>query len=217
MLKALKRVFNSKPEVSVKEMKFERPARAPLSPITLVSADCPYCGVEIDPPPTRGRKCPHCAEVICTYTNQETRKKVLLTEKGVEHLERQQWHEGWQRLNAEVVEAYKTGDWGGAEIAHFNQAVMLFDKGRDHRQSAHLSRQDRLRGYQTSSQIYSDKVMVQSNGCCDECASKEGLTLTIAAALMRNPIPHDDCQSLRDKNEFGGWCRCEYDQVLGAD
>ena len=223
-MKFLRRLFRPKSKavdnVEVRitsSMTFEEPTRgAPLPPITLISADCPYCGVQIDPPPTRRKKCPHCAETIYTYTNQEARKKTLLTTRSVERLERQHWDEEWHRLNAEVVEAYTTGDWDSAQIAHLNQAAVLFDRGRDHRQSARLSRQDELRGFQTLSHTYSDKVMVESNGCCDVCASKDGLIITIAEALKRNPIPHDDCQSMRDKNEFDGWCRCHYTNIIGT-
>ena len=212
MLKTLKRFFiGSGPGIPTDEPS----SRVPLPPIILVSADCPYCGMEIDPPPTRRRQCPHCAEVIYTHTNQETRKKTLLTAMDAERLERQQWDEKWQRLSAEIVEAYRTGDWHRAELAHFNQAEMLFDRGRDHRQSVRLSMLDRLRRYQTLAHIHSDEVVVRSNDCCDVCTSNEALTLTIAEALKQMPIPHDDCQSLREVNGFGGWCRCDYEQVFG--
>lgn len=41
---------------------------------------CPYCGVVIDPPPARSRKCPDCRERIVVRTRRSDGAKVLLTE-----------------------------------------------------------------------------------------------------------------------------------------
>ena len=41
---------------------------------------CPYCGVVLDPVPTRSRKCPDCDEKIVLRTDSPTKKKLLLTE-----------------------------------------------------------------------------------------------------------------------------------------
>ena len=57
------------------------PKHEPLPPIVLDNAACPYCGVVQDPPPTRRKKCQDCKETIYTWTDQESRRKYLLTQQ----------------------------------------------------------------------------------------------------------------------------------------
>ena len=51
---------------------------------------CPYCGVEVEPPPQRQRRCPHCAETFKVRTWPWTDEKILITESQVELVE-QAW------------------------------------------------------------------------------------------------------------------------------
>ncbi len=43
-------------------------------------AACPYCGVILDPPPQRNRKCPSCGEKIIVRTRRSDGAKLCLTE-----------------------------------------------------------------------------------------------------------------------------------------
>jgi hypothetical protein len=49
-----------------------------------LSAQCPYCGHDIIPVPTRRKKCPNCDMGIIVRTHYETKMKLLLTEAQVD-------------------------------------------------------------------------------------------------------------------------------------
>ena len=55
----------------------QQPRRAPRQ---IAAVACPYCGVILDPPPQRNRKCPACKESIIVRTRRADGAKVLLTE-----------------------------------------------------------------------------------------------------------------------------------------
>ncbi len=59
-------------------------------PIVLVDPACPYCGVVQDPSPKQREKCRDCGQVIYTYTDQEERKRYLLTAEQAEREAREQ-------------------------------------------------------------------------------------------------------------------------------
>jgi hypothetical protein len=54
----------------------QQPRRAPRQ---IAAVACPYCGVILDPPPQRNRKCPACKESIIVRTRRADGAKVLLT------------------------------------------------------------------------------------------------------------------------------------------
>ncbi len=47
------------------------------------TANCPHCGHEITPVPTRKKKCPNCDKDMVVRTHYKTKKKILLTEAQV--------------------------------------------------------------------------------------------------------------------------------------
>ena len=191
----------------------------PLPPITLDNPACPYCGVIQDPPPKRRKKCRDCGERIHTWTDYETRVKYLLTAKQDEQRKRRERDERWAELNRQTLKAYRTGDFHSAQMAHFEKALILFDRGANHHQSAEAARKDELLYYQRS-EDYRDMgvrdvvISTCAEASCAVCAPLEGQRFSIKDALRLMPIPHKDCKTLADQNQHGGWCRCSYEPVL---
>ncbi len=66
MMRFLQRILGTKDE---------KGARAPET-----VAACPHCGVIVDPPPQRNRKCPECGEKIIVRTRRSDGAKLYLTE-----------------------------------------------------------------------------------------------------------------------------------------
>ena len=150
MLKRIGKLFGSKPStgVTVEEKSLgsavvksgeheisivltypDFPDPKPLPPIVLDAPACPYCGVIQEPPPTRRKKCRDCKETIFTWTNRETRRKYLVTQKECNQIRRNEWDAQWKALNLQVAEGSKSGDLQMIKVAHFSQALMLFEKG----------------------------------------------------------------------------------------
>ena len=245
MLRWLKQIFRGKPQVHerasappITDKKPQPFRRGSLPPITLDSPVCPYCGVIQNPPPSRRRKCRDCGEVIHARTDRKNRRKYLLTaEQAVqrdeeeaerkaaeqaeaERLRRKEWDAQWKALNLQVIEASRAGDWHAIQMAHFQQALMLFDRGRDHRDLARASRKAELQQYKERYKemgVRRVKIMTTGSASCARCAPLEGQSFTIEEALDQMPIPHDDCQTWRGENPYGGWCRCLYQPVIRWD
>ena len=139
MLQRLKRMFEPKPpkvtieehglgDVTVRaggdELRVTLPnpdwsnvKAPPRPPITLVSPTCPYCGVIQDPPPQRRKKCRDCGETIHTWTDQETREKVLLTASQHKLKQQDEWDAQWSELNSRVLDGSRSGDWHAIKMA----------------------------------------------------------------------------------------------------
>ena len=127
MLARLRRLFRYSPEA--------KPASRP--PVTLVSTDCPYCGLSLSPPPDRQGECPGCGKTIRTWLDLETREKHLLTQTQHARLRRlrkaagrsgssnpmprQDWtHE--EQL-AVLYLKFTCKDWGHPKIAALSKAI----------------------------------------------------------------------------------------------
>lgn len=236
MLNKIKRLFEGgRPAVSVEEKgpgqiviragqeelsvslpypDFAQTKAVPRSPITLVSPECPYCGVIQDPPPTRRKKCRDCKETIYTWTDQETRKKELLTSAQHAGREREAWDARWRALNTQVVEGSRSGDWHTVKMAHFQQALMVFNRGRDHQRLAAESRKSELRHYGTLFPAARVTVSTAGEAACSECQPLEGKAYGVDEALRLMPIPHTSCRTWADRNQHGGWCRCSYNPII---
>ena len=190
----------------------------PRPPITLHNAACPYCGVVQEPPPTRRKKCAECAEVIFPKTDRETRIRYLLTRVRADKWDRDERDKKWATLNRQVRQAYESSDFHSASMAHFQQALLLFEEGRiDHHPSAQLSRQDEVRYHRGNAvNLGYTKVQVVSQGdaACPACHALDGREYTFDQAIDQMPIPVRECETQADKNPHGGWCGCSYSPVL---
>ena len=74
-------------------------------------------------------------------------QKYLTTEKEAKRLDREVRDAKWAELNQQVIDSSAIGDWHALKMAHFQQALMLFQEGRDHHQLAQESRKAELRHY----------------------------------------------------------------------
>ena len=191
--------------------------RTPPPPIVLDGPACPYCGAIQEPPPQRRKKCRDCGETIHTWTNQESRRRYLLTKTDDERVRREQWDAEWEAASLRVEEGIRSGDWHTVKVAHFQQALMLFKQGSDHQRLAAESRKSELRYYRNMYQgVGITRVAISTVGdaCCSECSSLHGKEFSIEEALESMPIPVKTCQTWVDKNQYGGWCRCSYDPIM---
>ena len=183
-----------------------RPSR-PLPPITLEDPACPYCGAVQDPPPQRRRKCRDCGETIHTRTDQEARKRYLITASEADRLHRQQRDEHWKELSKAVEVASRAGDLNALASAYGQQSYFLFHEGRPHRHVAQEAARCRLLHFQ---QIGVPRVSVMTckdERVCEYCRSLEGKVFTVAEALRTMPLPGPGCDD--------GMCRCSYSPELG--
>lgn len=58
--------------------------RAEVASLEPQVAACPHCGVVLDPPPARSRRCPECRERIVVRTEKVVNRKLYLTPEGAE-------------------------------------------------------------------------------------------------------------------------------------
>ena len=198
------------------------PKHEPLPPIVLDNAACPYCGVVQDPPPTRRKKCQDCKETIYTWTDQESRRKYLLTQQEHNRIAQQEWDSEWKSLNSQIIDGSQTEDWHTVKMAHFRQALMLFDKGGDHQLLAAESRKSELRYYRTFASyrkmgVSSVEISTAEEAACEECRTLHGKVFELDQAMGLMPIPVRTCRTWSEKNEHGGWCRCSYRPIIPSD
>ena len=192
------------------------------APITLASPACPYCGVIQDPPPQRRRKCRDCGETIHPWTDQETRKKHLLTAAQNEQRIREARDAKWASLNGQVIDGLRTGEWHSVMVAHTEQARMLFHRGGDHRELAAEARKSELTYYLNHSAyqdsgVTSVRIWTVGEESCLDCQQLEGREFTIEEALELAPIPCQTCQTQAEENPHGGWCRCRYRPIKNKE
>ncbi len=205
--------------VSLPQPEFPIPKTHPSPPIVLDSAACPYCGVIQEPPPARRKRCRDCQETIFTWTDHESRRRFLVTREHHSRIRQEEWDAEWKALNSQVIEGSRAGDWHRVKTAHFRQALMLFQKGRDHQRLAAESRKSELRYYQAfpsyqSLGVTQITLLTAEQESCEECGSLHGKVFEIEQALDVMPIPVRTCRTWAEKNEHGGWCRCSYNPVI---
>ena len=101
------------------------------------------------------------------------------------------------------------------EMAYLQQALIVFKRRGDHRQFAAESR---IAGFRTFRSFFSDsevpRVVVATPGSesCFECQKLEEAIYGIDRALESMPIPYGCCKTWADKNPYGGWFRCYYQE-----
>ena len=196
-----------KPRLSVvTEAPAPKPSRS-LPSITLDDPACPYCGAVQDPPPQRRRKCRDCGETIHTRTDQETRKRYLITATEADRLHRQQREERWKELSKAVEVASRAGDLNALAAAYVQQSYFLFGDGRPHQRVAQDAARCRLLHFQQTGVPKVSVMTSQDERVCEYCRSLEGKVFTVAEALRTMPLPGPGCDD--------GMCRCVYNPELG--
>ena len=193
---------------------YPKPPEPPkLPPIELVSPACPYCEVIQDPPPQRRRRCRDCGETIYTKTYRESGRKHLLTAEEFKEIEDDEWDNRWNALDQRVINGTREDDWHTVKYSHFLQALMMFQRGWDHRGLAAESRRGEIRFHRqftASLDVTHVRVVANEDKSCPDCMALNGLTFTFDEALEQMPIPCPTCTTWTDKNPNGGWCRCYY-------
>jgi len=109
VLERLKQLFRPSPRAKL----------SALPPVTLVSQDCPYCGLFLSRPPDRQGECPDCGKTIRTWLDPETREKHLLT---------QGQHKRLRRLRAEALRSGTCGPTPGKDWTRDQQLAVLYLK-----------------------------------------------------------------------------------------
>ena len=127
VLERLKQLFRPSPEAKL----------SGFPPVTLVSQDCPYCGLFLSRPPDRQRECPDCGKTIRTWLDPETREKHLLTQTQHARLRRLRRaarssgssnptpRQDWTREQqlAVLYLKFTCKDWGDPKIAAFSKTI----------------------------------------------------------------------------------------------
>ena len=127
MLARLKRLFRPSTEAK----------RATRPPVSLVSTECPYCGLFLSPPPDRQGECPGCGRTIRIWLDPEIGEKHLLTQTQHKRLRRLRKvarssgtsnpmpRQNWTREQQLAVLYLKITckDWGHPNIAALSKAV----------------------------------------------------------------------------------------------
>lgn len=84
---------------------------------------CPYCGIVLDPPPTRSRKCPECGDKIVVRTDRETGEKLYLTSEAVARFD------AARTVASARKKAIRRIDWMGLTEADYDsKALELAEK-----------------------------------------------------------------------------------------
>ena len=141
----------------------------------------------------------------------------MLTAAQAREIESEHRDAQWWELNQRVIDGTRDGDWHAVKFAHFQQALMLFERGADHRRLAEESRRGEIRLHRSRSGLLDTthvRVVAQKDQACPGCAALHGLTLSFDEALETMPIPCPYCTTWSDKNPNGGWCRCYYEAVI---
>ena len=166
-----------------------------------LTSPCPYCGVVLDPPPQRKKKCKGCGNVIYVK-KQNGGRKHLLTEKEVKRLEREDRDKRWKELSKQVQAAMHSADWQSLSQAYLSQARILFSEGKNHHTVAREAKKCDLR---RMLEIGIEKIKISTcrdERVCPGCHSLDGKVFSVQDALEQMPIPGRHCE--------GGWCRCLY-------
>ena len=246
MLRKLRDRFHKKPDLEIEEIapgnlklkagdvdvsvalpQPEFPMPEPLPPITLVSPACPYCGVLQEPAPTRRRKCRDCGEYIHPRSDRRERKRYLYTEAQATEWDWEHTDQKWRWRNQQKTTAMKTGDWSLLATASDAMALMLFHRGRDHRQLAEEAKRAELRQYQATEVSMADdarrvvsvvvkEIRIASDEYeqCPTCRVVKGRRLAVTDALQLMPLPVKGCTRFEEHNRYGGLCRCQYSPVF---
>ena len=180
----------------------------------LVSAACPYCGVNQDPPPQRRKMCLSCREPIYVLSDRAKRIKRLLTAEDFNRIQQERRDAEWQNLSRLARDAMEGGDWGALQGVYQQQARILFAEGRPHRHVASEAYRAALMKIHEAGIKRVEVLTSKDERVCEHCQSMDGKVYDIKDALNTMPLPGANCSDGSQKNPHGGRCRCVYLAVL---
>lgn len=158
--------------------------------------------------------CRSCGKPIHVLTDRTNGIKRLLTADDFNRTQREQRDIRWQELNGLAREALERGDWSALESAYRQQASILFEEGRPHRDVAVQAHRAALMRMQEAGVNRVKVSTAQDERVCRDCQSAGGKTYAINDALETMPLPGSHCTDGGQKNPYGGRCRCLYLAVL---
>jgi len=207
-------------------------AAMPDEPRTYANTSCPYCSIELDPPPKAKRRCPGCGEPIYARMGPDGFTYLLqvadlpeLDRIWAEHREAGLYRAkvaalgiDFDALEAEMQarDARHTARdvWWEAVSEHllgalasadwFSAQVGYFDRARDLADHGQPWAEVARAGFRMELRHYlADVDAVDVLACrCRVCQVDAGRRLLIAAELPAPRLPHADCEE--------GWCTCDY-------
>ena len=179
----------------------------------LASPACPHCGAIQEPPPQRKRKCQDCGQFIYVRKLADG-KRHLLTEKYIKEQEQRFRNEHWKELSQTIQKSLQEGNWEAASQAYFGQAQILFAEGKNHLVTREEGHRCKLLGLKALG-IQKVRVMTCQDGrVCAECRELEGQEFSVEEALEKMLLPGRTCEDAKEKNQYGGRCRCLYSPIF---
>jgi len=181
-----------------------RPGARPV-----VAAACPYCGVILDPPPQRNRKCPACKENIIVRTRRADGAKLFLTAANGRAFDEQRKKEAAR--NSALRHARSIGIADHA-FRQKEQALFMCEQREPHLDLQREASKAQLREIGgTYADLAAgghsfDEVRILGNACCDICRKNHGRQFSIPDALEMLPIPNEACEN--------DWCNCTWTTVV---
>lgn len=106
-----------------------------------------------------------------------------------------------------------TDDFNVLKMVYFEQALFLYQSGKDYFYVKQLSSDIELQEY-TKSGIKEVGIMTTKESC-DSCKKLSGKRFVISEALKQHPLPNQRCSFKLDKLSPYGWCRCLYSPIIG--
>lgn len=175
---------------------------------------CPYCKHTLSPIPKRKTKCLYCGNTIYVRTLAFKRKqKYLITEEEYNKIEMQRKEQDriardkkWQQLNADALKAMKKDDLQELSQVYLEQALILYNEGKDFFSILKCSREENLK-YMLSMGVEKVQILAAKDSCAN-CKALNGKVFSIADAIKNSYLPCEKCtHGIKSEK---GFCRCIY-------
>jgi len=126
----------------------------------------------------------------------------------------------WAAWNFKLLTAIAENNWELMATIYIEQAHVLHEERKSHREVLAQYHRARLRALQAEfagvgKPLTSVRVITATGQACSECQKLEGRVLPLAEALQSGPLPVLSCTTwIHLGNKHGGFCRCFYQPVV---
>ncbi len=192
---------------------------------TAPSANCPHCGVNLDPVPQRKTKCRACGKDIYVksdpfnkhttyYLKHEDALSLdmvrdlqigekLFSDAKSKALNNQSLSDiVWGLVNLEKQKAARKNDWQTISSITRRQARHLYETGREYFHIQQAAVKEQLQGELAQGITHVKIISARDDRTCEKCRSQDGMVFTIKEAIEKMPLPV--------KCDNGEMCRCLY-------
>jgi hypothetical protein len=195
----------------------------------LTDITCPYCGVQLKKP--KGGTCKNCQQFIFSREHPIDHKWGLVTQREARYIDRAKYFLKdpklyqkivtnlksrfgkqpdetdviWSYLCACIQEKMEALDWHSMKDIYYQQALILYEDGRDPFAILQANAVCDLHNWKHSGLIKKVKIIATKDSC-QYCLALNGKTISLDEALEVMPIPVKDCGR--------GFCQCCYGAVL---